>query len=232
MPSGLQKMMITAYSDQNYKVMVGEPFMVWINPSTYTHRYKILYNTTGAQGSGGSTPKFNRMGPDVVSFDLMFDATGVVPSPIAGKSNAPSDGVAGMIAEFQALVFNMNGNIHSPNFVMLSWAQLQFQGRLETLTIVYTLFRPDGTPLRAKASVGFLGFTSNSQQAKKDNKRSPDLTHAVTVTAGDTLPGLCHRIYGTSLPYLKVAEANRISNVRSLVPGTMILFPPLTGAPS
>ncbi|HYD32312.1 MAG TPA: hypothetical protein VEB64_15830 [Azospirillaceae bacterium] len=227
MSGNLEKMIITAYSDQNFKVQVGTSYTVWINPASYTYKYAIYYNDRQAQGSSGPSPDFNRIGPDSVSFDLVFDATGVVPSPITGTPDAPADGVAGLIDRFKALVLKLNGNIHSPNFVMLSWAQLQFACRLQSMDIAYTLFKPDGTPLRARMSVSFLGFTSEQQLAKKANKLSPDLTHIVTVVAGDSLPTLCQKIYGSSLYYLRVAEHNRLNSFRQLVPGTQLLFPPV-----
>lgn len=232
MMGSLEKMTITAYSDADFNTAVGKPFTVWINPATYVYKFKILYNNRQAQGSNGPSPDFNRVGCDSVSFDLVFDATGVVPSPLAGVSDAPADGVAGLIAQFQALVLNMNSRIHSPNYVKLSWAQLQFQCRMSSLNISYTLFKPDGTPLRAKASVTFLGFTSENQLAKQANKNSPDLSHLVTVAAGDTLPALCHRIYGSSLYYMGVAATNNLTDFRRLVPGSQLLFPPLAGPTS
>ncbi len=226
----LEKMVITAYADGEFDTPVGKPFTVWINPASYIYNYKILYNNRQAQGSPGLSPDFNRVGTNSVSFELTFDATGVIPSPLAGVSSAPADGIVGQIADFQALVLKLNGNTHSPNFVKLAWAQLQFQCRMESMKITYTLFRPDGTPLRAKVAVGFVSFTSESQLAKQANKKSPDLTHILTVMAGDTLPALCHRIYGSSLFYLGVAEANGLNDFRKLVPGTQIFFPPLSGS--
>lgn len=227
MSGSLEKMVITAYSDQNFTTQVGSPYSVWINPASYSHKYAIYYNDRQAQGSDGGSPDFNRVGPETVSFELVFDATGVVPSPIAGKPDAPSDGVTGMVDGFTLLVFQFNGKIHSPNYVMLSWGTLQFGCRLQSMDVNYTLFRPDGTPLRARMSVSFIGFTSEQQLAKQANKASPDMTHIVTVVAGDSLPTLCYRIYGSSLPYLRVAEYNRLNTFRHLVPGTQLLFPPL-----
>ena len=230
MSGGLEKMIITAYSDQNFKSQVGAPLSVWINPASYIYTYSVLYNDRQAQGAEGPSPDFNRMGPDSVSFDLVFDATGVVPSPIAGKPDAPADGVVGMIARFKTLALYVNSSTHSPNFIKLSWAQLQFQCRLQNLTITYTLFRPDGTPLRAKLAVSFLGFTSEQQLAQESALASPDMTHIVTVVAGDSLPTLCYRIYGSSLYYLRVAELNKLNTFRRLEPGTQLMFPPLTGS--
>ncbi|MBB6250765.1 CIS tube protein [Nitrospirillum iridis] len=227
MAGSLEKMIVTAYSDQNFTTQVGDPYTVWINPASYRYKYSIYYNDRQAQGSNGASPDFNRSGPDSVAFELVFDATGVVPSPVAGQADAPADGITSMVNGFKALVLKFNGNIHSPNYVMLSWGMLQFGCRLQSMDINYTLFRPDGTPLRARMSVSFLGFTSESQLAKQANKRSPDMTHIVTVVAGDSLPTLCKRIYGSSLHYLRVAEFNKLNTFKQLIPGTQLLFPPL-----
>lgn len=61
---------------------------------------------------------------------------------------------------------------------------------------------------------------------------SPPMTHIVTVRAGDTLPALCHRIYGDSGYYVKVAAFNNLNPLRKLKPGTQLLFPPLSGTSS
>lgn len=224
----LEKMQITAYSDQGFTRKVGSPFTVWVNPSSYNQDFSVVYNDPQAQGAGGGSPDFNRVGQGKLSFDLMFDATGVVPMPIPGMP-IPSDGVAGQIATLRGMMVSINGNIHRPNFIKLAWAQLQYQCVLERMQVKYTLFKPDGTPIRATVSLGFLSFTSEQDLSKGDNKKSPDLTHIVTVAAGDTLPLLCHGIYGDSGYYLSVAAFNGLSNFRALVPGTQLVFPPLEG---
>ncbi len=225
--SGLEKMLVTAYSDANFQTQVGEAYSVWINPTSYSYKFGIRYNNRQAQGSNGSSPDFNKVGPDSVSFELLFDATGVIPSPIAGKSAVPTDGVYSQIEAFKALVLSFNGKIHSPNFVILSWAQLQFRCRLQSMDLNYTLFRPDGTPIRARMSLSFLGFNSEQTLAKQASKASPDMTHIVTVVAGDSLPTLCHSIYGSSLYYLRIARFNGLNGFKTLVPGTKLRFPPL-----
>lgn len=228
MPGSLEHLIVTAYSDANYNSQVGKPFSVWINPATYRHDYAILYTDRQAPGASGPSPEFNRVGPESISFDLIFDTTGAVPPPVPGTP-FPSDGVAGLINQFRVLVGTTIGKTHRPNYAKLSWAQLQFQGVLSQMNTVYSLFKPDGTPIRATMSVTFLAFTSEKQLAEKANLGSPDLTHLVTVLAGDTLPLLCHRIYGDSSYYLSVAAYNRLPDFRRLRPGTQLLFPPLEG---
>jgi hypothetical protein len=221
-------MVVSAFSDPQYNNPIGTPFTVWINPASYTHERSVRYTDRQAPGSNGSSPEFDRVGQESVSFELIFDATGVIAPPIPGTP-LPSDGVAGLIATFTQLVATVNGNIHRPNYLKLSWAQLQFQCVLSKLNITYTLFKPNGTPLRAKVAVTFLAFMSEKQLAAQANLRSPDMTHLVTVLAGDTLPALCHRIYGSSSYYLNVAQFNALPGFRQLRPGMQLVFPPLSG---
>ncbi len=229
MSGSLEHMVISAFSDPDYNSPTGKPFTVWINPSSYTHNYTITYADRQAPGSPAPSPEFNRVGQESVSFDLIFDTSGVIPPPIPGTP-LPSDGVAGLIDTFVALVATVNGVIHRPNYIKLSWAQLQFQCVLTKLNITYTLFKPNGTPIRAKVSVTFLSFASEKQLAAEANMTSPDLTHLVTTVAGDSLPALCHRIYGSSTYYLRVAAFNNLLDFRNLSPGMQLAFPPLSGA--
>jgi len=225
------KMTITAYTDTGFtKKLSGtlNPFTVWINPASYSRKTSIRYNDRQAQGSPGPSPEFNRIADEDVSFELIFDATGVIPPP--GNKKSYSNGVADGIKQFTTLTATVNGAIHSPNYLILAWAQLQFQCVLVSMSTNYTLFMPDGTPLRAKVAVTFKSYASEAALAKGAYKQSPDVTHLVTVEAGDTLPLLCHRIYGDSRYYAKVAAFNGLSNFRGLPPGTQLLFPPLSGS--
>jgi len=229
-PGSPTKMEITAYSDPKFKTRVAgqnNPFTVWVNPASYSYSRNVKYNDRQAQGAAGGSPEFNRVGDSDLSFDLMFDATGVLPVP-TGQSY--DNGVTDIVNTFITLLSTINGEIHTPNYLVVGWAGLQFQGVLTSLKIDYSLFRPDGTPLRAKLSVAFKYYASEAMLAKQTGFSSPDLTHVVTVVAGDTLPALCYRIYGDSGYYAKVAQFNRLVNFRHVPPGTELLFPPLSGS--
>jgi hypothetical protein len=222
------KLIVTGYTDEKFTQLARlkpNPMAVWINPSSYSRSIHVQNSDRQAQGSPGPSPEFNRIDSDI-SFDLVFDATGVIPAP-TGQSYA--NGVTDVLAQFTSLVAEVNGTIHKPNFLIIGWGDLQFQCLLSSLKIDYTLFRPDGVPLRAKVSVSFTSFSSEAALEKEAGKESPDMTHIVTVTAGDTLPLLSFRIYGDSGYYMKLARYNGLPSFRTLTPGTQLLFPPLSG---
>lgn len=223
---GLEKVKVIAYQKPNFTSKVGE-FSVMINPEKYSHTYKICYNDVRAQGSNGSSPTFNKTMADVVKMELVFDGTGVVPTAIPGLVPYLKDGVTSQLDAFRTLVFTFNGNIHSPNYLTLVWGTLLFKCRLQEMGVTYTLFKPDGTPLRARVDATFIGFNDEVELALKAKKSSPDLTHVITVRGGDTLPLLCNQIYGDSGYYLQIAKLNGLTEFRSLVAGTELFFPPL-----
>ena len=111
--------------------------------------------------------------------------------------------------------------------MQIVWGTLLFNGRLTSFHIEYTLFRPSGAPVRAKVSMSFQGFKTKKEATLEANASSPDLSHAVIVQDGDTLPLLCYRIYGDSSYYIDVARFNGLHVFRALKPGATLHFPPL-----
>ena len=151
---------------------------------------------------------------------MIFDGSGVVDK---NKTNILKE-----IETFRKLVYDYNGDIHKSNYLKIMWgSNPAFQCHLTSLSITYKLFRPDGTPIRAEAKASFKNFEDPKMIAAKEDSKSPDMTHLVTVVAGDTLPALCYKIYGQRDQYMKVARFNNLINFRNLKPGTRISFPPL-----
>ena len=212
-------MTIVAYANNKYSGKGKQKCTVKINPSSYTHNHQVNYNNVTAQGAPGTTLKFKGIPPETISFDIYFDATGAIENnKVAIKTQ---------LDQFKKVCFNYNGDIHEPNYLIVNWGSLVFKCKLTSLDINYTLFKQDGTPLRAKASVKFEEAIDANLIAKEANNKSPDLTHMVTVKQGDTLPVICNEIYGDCSYYLDVAKYNNIINFRNLIPGTKLYLPPI-----
>ncbi len=201
-----------------------KPFEAMINPSDYTHTQSISYSKQKVLGQLSSEQKFSDIKPDEVKFSFVIDGTGVVNLPTPGKG---SPDVKTQIKQLEDVVYTYDSTKHEPNRVRLLWGSFIFFGRLGSLSVKYTLFKPSGEPLRAKVTLTFSGFMSGNKEALKANRSSPDLTHIVIVKAGDTLPLLCERIYNDGSYYLQVARRNGLVNFRNIKPGERLVFPPL-----
>lgn len=202
----------------------GQQYKLLINPSEFSHDRTICYNTKRTQGQASNPIKFSAVPPDTISFSVVFDGTGAVPQPLG--SSAPSE-VVDQIDALSSIVYTYQGGKHEPNPVQVLWGTLIFYGRLKSLSTNYTLFKPSGAPLRARAELAFLGFVSKKEGQLLANRSSPDLSHSVEVREGDTLPLLCQRIYGDSRYYPEVAAYNGLREFRRLQPGARLHFPPL-----
>ena len=195
-------------------------FEALINPSGYGHDYSIKYAKNQSLGQAGNESKFHASQPEKLTLkELILDGTGVVP----GTTKT----VKQQVESLRDAVYTYVGSKHEAPIVQVVWGSLVFYGRAEGLKFDYTLFKPNGEPLRAKISLTFVEFVSAAEIVKEEARNSPDLTHLVVVKAGDTLPLLCDQIYRDSGYYLEVARINGLSSVRQLQPGISLRFPPL-----
>lgn len=213
----LSKLQIIAYKDDHFQEK-GETIAVPVNPGKYNRSIRVEYNEEQEQGTQGNNPPFSRTPPEEIQFEFLFDGTGVVPG---------SNDIQKQIEQFKQTVYRVEGDIHRPNFLKLIWGDLSFNCVLKDLKINFTLFKPDGTPLRAMLNATFMQVVEEERRSAEQGNNSPDLTHVRYVKEGDTLPLLAYRIYGDSSLYLQVAKYNGISNFRDLKPHMRIVFPPI-----
>jgi hypothetical protein len=216
-----------------------DAYTVQVNPSTYTLSHLLNYSRHLGQGASSSEAVYAGSPPVNLQFEFLFDSTGVVPVP-SELSDIPLVGaiasalspdepfvVMAEIEKFNSLVYELDGEVHRPRRLQLVWGTLVFDCVLSSLNYRFTLFKPDGTPLRAVAACTFCESIPNAQQVLEDNTHSPDLTHLRDVREGDTLPLLASEVYGNPKLYLEVARVNRLVNFRRLRPATRVTFPPL-----
>ncbi len=199
-------------------------FIAMLNPAEFKHSFGIAYDKKKKQGQAAANPKFAAVDTERVNFSLLLDGTGVVPG---NAPNRPPKEVKQMVLDLNKVVYQYVGDKHEPGHVRVLWGSLIFFGRMETMSAQYTLFKPNGWPLRARIELSFVGAMSKKEEELVSNRSSPDLSHRIVVREGDTLPLLCHRVYGDPGYYVEIARFNRLVDFRRLVPGTKLHFPPL-----
>jgi hypothetical protein len=223
------KMLILAFSDSQKAESGGVAeadgsFEALINPETYTLEYKLKFEAEPGHGSSGKQLKYQYTEPEELSFEFLFDNTGII-------DGEPRTSVADDIKKFKDVLIDYKGDSHEPRHFKMVWGEKSiFKGRVTEVAITYKLFASDGTPIRAIAKVKFKSSIEEQKRAAKEDKKSPDLTHIRKVKLGDTLPLLCHSIYGDPRYYLEVAAVNGLTNFRQLTPGDDLAFPPIAKA--
>ena len=217
----MSKLKIISYDDPVTRKAVDTMDLL-INPDSYNKKIEIKYSDKQPAGTSGKLPKFSKIEPDKIDFELLFDRTGVITDKAPGELGVDED-----INQLKSLTVEYKGNKHRPRFVSLYWGTLQFDGCLETMDISYKLFDAGGLPLRATVKTSFVGSIEDVKRINIENSQSPDLTHVRILKEGDTLPLLCYEIYGDSKYYIEVAKFNRLDDFRRLKKGERLRFPPL-----
>jgi hypothetical protein len=217
----LTKVIICAYDDKKLQKMTGE-FRLPINPENFSRDLKVKNDETQAQGASATAPKTNQVEPEEIKLEFIFDNTGTVQG-----NHLDGTEVADQIADFLKVVYDFKDKIHEPRKLKVIWGDFKFDCKLTALSINYTLFKPDGKPLRAKLSGTFRGYVEDQKRVRKENKQSPDLTHVRTFSGEEALHYLTYDIYGNNKYYLQVAKVNQLTSPRLIETGRELIFPPI-----
>lgn len=216
----LEKLKISGFKNVERGGKAPAVFEAMFNPASLSQTYAIVWGS-----SGGTELSYSRSAPGELSLDLILDGTGVSEM---GAFALAQKSVTKRVKEFLDIAYHYDGAIHEANYLVVEWGKLPpFPCRLSSVTINYTLFDRDGSPLRAELKVQLVSDESAKKAAKESHTTSPDLTHSRVVRRGDTLPLLTKAIYGSSAWYVDVARWNGLDDFRDLTPGQTLLFPPL-----
>jgi len=124
-------------------------------------------------------------------------------------------------------LMRLNTDLHAPPIVRFTWDTELFKGVLESLNITYTLFTPDGIPLRAKLNVTLKEYRPVEVQVRESPTASPDFEKTYVVRRGDTLSGIAGAVYRDVSVWREIARANSIRDPRRLEPGWVLNLPRL-----
>ena len=156
-----------------------------------------------------------------MNFKLIFDDSIVFDKEKERKS------ITERINLFQQTCLKVNPEAHASPYLKLSWGEFLFTGQLTQLKINFTLFTPDGIPIRAELDCNFQVIHASLDKARVHSTRSPDMTRVYTIKAGDSLPLICYEFYGSTKYYLQIARRNNLVTPTKILPGQRIVLPPL-----
>lgn len=247
----LEKLTLIGHDKDGRPINEGE-FVSQFNPTSIEVSQNSCYNFHQNPGSIGSEGQWKTTSPRTLKLKLILDGTGVgrpntnIVSYVTSSYSPPS--VEEQIALFKKNTIDYIGKDHQPPlYTQIVWGKFMtrtdnavldlttrskshntiFKGRMTSLDITYTLFKSDADPLRAELSTSFTEYMSQEEMKNIKNDSSPDMTHRRTVQAGDTLLLMTQRIYGDAKYYKQVAAHNQLTSLRTLEPGTQLIFPPL-----
>lgn len=114
----------------------------------------------------------------------------------------------------------------SPPWVIFHWGGLtSFTGYIHSVTVKYTLFTPDGLPIRGTATVNLEEIPKEEQPGQNPTSGALSVHRVHTVLTGDTLASIAWREYGDPGMWRAIATVNAIEDPMRLRAGSSLLVP-------
>ena len=229
------KLRLTAFLDSRFtrplQPMPNGMSLVY-NPDTLSIKQENKYEDEQAASTSAPKADFYASSPRLLTVTFSFVAVdfgsyGLNPYQLEKRQ----ENVRKQLDLFDRLCQRINGASHQPAYLRLNWSRgglrTTFEARLKSYEENLVLMDRGERELVADLTATFVEAVHPDKQRARERLSSPDLSHRHLVLAGETLPMLCRRYYGTTDPYLQVAAFNQLDDIRDLTPGQQLLFPPL-----
>lgn len=122
-------------------------------------------------------------------------------------------------------LMDIDSDLHAPPVCIFTWGDFSFQCIIEKVSKKFTMFHPNGFPVRATLNVTLKEYKEVDVQVKEISAQSADLTKRWVVTLGDSLWFIAFKEYGDPGDWRLIANANNIDNPRILNPGQELIIP-------
>jgi nucleoid-associated protein YgaU len=209
----------------------GETIEARFNPERFTVSKGVQIAEITIPGLDSPAQQFVRGQSEKISFELWFDTTEF------GMVDNVKD-VRDQTLEIFKLM-RVRSETHAPPRCILTWGEagkLFSHGTritpwclLESVSEELMLFSPGGVPLRAKLTVSFREAWTIEEQLDETPRHTADRTKVRTLARGQTLSHLAWQEYGDPGRWRPIAEANDVSNPRTVAPGARLEVPRVEG---
>jgi hypothetical protein len=105
--------------------------------------------------------------------------------------------------------------------------RIEFKGVITLIKQDFSLFSPQGTPLRATLTLTMAEHRPLHEQIQQLNLQTADHTRNHVVTEGDTLTSIAWEYLQRPTAWRHLADANAIDDPRRLEIGSTLQVPPL-----
>ncbi|MBC8954032.1 hypothetical protein [Xenorhabdus sp. PB62.4] len=215
---GLAKLTINAYKDREGKIRAGT-IQAMYNPDSLQLDYQTDYQQSQAINSEKQSSIYVQAKPAGLSLELIFDAT------MPGNKTP----VETQLMQLKQLC-SVDATSNETRFLQIKWGKMRwesrgyFAGRAKGLSVNYTLFDRDATPLRARVILTLVADESLILQETEQNLKSPSKI-ALRVQDGVSLALMAASTASTlsgGVDYLTLAWQNGLDNLNGFVPGEIL----------
>lgn len=210
-----------------------EEVEVQFNPTELTFEKSTQLAEIGIPGLDAPLQQFVRGNAEKLTLELFCDSTEQGTGVNARSVTYETD-------KYYQLV-KMVPKLHAPPVVTFFWhnefsgnrvdrafgnnRRTSFTGVAESVRQRFTLFSPEGVPLRATVTVVLREWRPIEQQLFELNPSSPDRSHRHVLASGESLSALATLYYSQAAQWRAIATGNAIEDPRRLKAGLPLVIP-------
>jgi hypothetical protein len=206
--------------DGNGTKIEAKRFKVLFNPTTYSISSAVTWTAQASRELNAPVLTYGGGAGRTLTLELFVDVT----EPIDG---AWIDDVRKETNKVVTLA-RKDRDLGRPPAVAIEWgsapltgSDFPFIGVVGQLTQTFTLFKANGTPVRATLNVSFTEFADPKIDQRK---LDPEFTTRV-VKRGETLSFIAAELYGDPTLWRVIAQANRLDDPRRIEIGRRLAIP-------
>ena len=203
----------------------GENIEVLFNPEEYTVNKDNNFAQMAVPGLRAPLLQFVHGNLQTLEMELLVDSYETHQSGGRTVAQAGQD-VRELTSRISGLL-EINKDTHAPPVLLFTWGSLTFTCVLARCSQKFTMFLPDGIPVRAKLQVTFNEFTNADTEAKEIKRQTADYSKTYVVNQGETASAIAARLYKNAALWRPIALRNQIEDPKRIPAGTRLLIPRL-----
>ena len=215
----LQAASIYEADESGGKKSSGISIPCMFNPFEYTVSKSNTYQEESRNGSNVPHFEFKKAGPQTLKLSLVFDTFET------GEDVSLTTNKLWKLMESKTRQEGKSSKIPPPE-VAFEWGVFRFVAVITKMTQKFTLFKQDGTPVRARVDVTFTQHKDLGDYPNQNpTSGGGDVERVWRVTCGDRLDTIAYQVYGTATRWRLIAEHNHLVNPLALHPGQQLTIP-------
>ena len=190
------------------------------NPFEYTVSKTNTYKEESRNRSDVPSFEFEKAGPQTLKLTLLFD-TFEDDTDVSLETNK----LWKLMESKTRREGNRTKKVPPPE-VAFEWGVFRFVAVITNMTQKFTLFKPDGTPVRASVEVTFTQHKDvNDYPNQNPTSGGGEIERVWRVIAGDRIDTIAFAVYGDATRWRAIAEYNQLNNPLALKSGRQLIIP-------
>lgn len=202
-----------------------DTFTCQFNPTELTVGKTNNWDFKAKRGKGSEKSAFVGGAAQDITLKLLFDSTD---TGIAITKNREYAGIKSL-TEIASETRDKQTTKGEPPWVLVHWGDLlSFPAVITKFSEHYTLFSPDGAPLRSEVTITLKQIEDKDEKGSQNPTSFREASRTWLVQEGERLDWIAHEEYGDPSAWRLIAKKNGIQNPFRLRTGQLLELPPMS----